>query len=149
MNNDLEFLNFISKNSEMGFSSIKDLYDEVNSEEFREILKKQKEKYEEVYNEASELIDNYDEEQKGVTSMEKFTSYIMIKMNLLTDKSINHIAEMMIKGSNMGIIDIRKKLNTYKDIDKRVKKLGEKLLETEENNIEKLKPFLKEKKSKN
>lgn len=149
MNNDLEFLNFISKNSEMGFSSIKDLYDEVNSEEFREILKKQKEKYEEVYNEASELIDNYDEEQKGVTSMEKFTSYIMIKMNLLTDKSINHIAEMMIKGSNMGIIDIRKKLNTYKDIDKRVKKLGEKLLETEENNIEELKPFLKEKKSKN
>ncbi len=149
MNNDLEFLNFISKNSEMGFSSIKDLYDEVNSEEFREILKKQKEKYEEIYNEASELIDNYDEEQKGVTSMEKFTSYIMIKMNLLTDKSINHIAEMMIKGSNMGIIDIRKKLNTYKDIDKRVKKLGEKLLETEENNIEELKPFLKEKKSKN
>lgn len=149
MNNDLEFLNFISKNSEMGFSSIKDLYDEVDSEEFREILKKQKEKYEEIYNEASELIDNYDEEQKGVTSMEKFTSYIMIKMNLLTDKSINHIAEMMIKGSNMGIIDIRKKLNTYKDIDKRVKKLGEKLLETEENNIEELKPFLKEKKSKN
>lgn len=149
MNNDLEFLNFISKNSEMGFSSIKDLYDEVNSEEFREILKKQKEKYEEIYNEASELIDNYDEEQKGVTSMEKFTSYIMIKMNLLTDKSINHIAEMMIKGSNMGIIDIRKKLNTYKDIDKKVKKLGEKLLETEENNIEELKPFLKEKNSKN
>ena len=149
MNNDLEFLNFISKNSEMGFSSIKDLYDEVDSEEFREILKKQKEKYEEIYNEASELIDNYNEEQKGVTSMEKFTSYIMIKMNLLTDKSINHIAEMMIKGSNMGIIDIRKKLNTYKDIDKRVKKLGEKLLETEENNIEELKPFLKEKKSKN
>lgn len=149
MNNDLEFLNFISKNSEMGFSSIKDLYDEVNSEEFREILKKQKEKYEEIYNEASELIDNYDEEQKGVTSMEKFTSYIMIKMNLLTDKSINHIAEMMIKGSNMGIIDIRKKLNTYKDIDKKVKKLGERLLETEENNIEELKPFLKEKNSKN
>ena len=149
MNNNLEFLNFISKNSEMGFSSIKDLFDEVDSEEFREILKKQRQKYEEIYNEASELIDNYDEEQKGVTSMEKFTSYIMIKMNLLTDKSINHIAEMMIKGSNMGIIDIRKKLNTYKDIDKRVKKLGEKLLETEENNIEELKPFLKEKKSKN
>ena len=149
MNNNIEFLNFISKNSEMGFSSIKDLFDEVDSEEFREILKKQRQKYEEIYNEASELIDNYDEEQKGVTSMEKFTSYIMIKMNLLTDKSINHIAEMMIKGSNMGIIDIRKKLNTYKDIDKRVKKLGEKLLETEENNIEELKPFLKEKKSKN
>ena len=147
MNNDLEFLNFISKNSEMGFSSIKDLIDEVDDEEFRKILKKQQEKYEEIYNEASELIDNYDEEQKGVTGMEKFTSYIMIKMNLLTDKSINHIAEMMIKGSNMGIIDIRKKLNTYNDIDKKVNKLGEKLLETEENNIEELKPFLKEKNS--
>ena len=145
MNNNLEFLNFISKNAEMGFTSIKDLIDIVEDEEFKEIIKKQQEKYEEIYNEASELINKYDEEQKGVNPMEKFTSYIMIKMNLLADKSTNHIAEMMIKGSNMGIIDIRKKLNSYDEIDKKVNHLGEKLLETEENNIEQLKPFLKEK----
>lgn len=146
MNNNLDFLNFISKNAEMGFTSINDLIDEIEDENFKKIIKKQKEKYEEIYDEASKLIDKYDEEQKGVTPMEKFSSYIMIKMNLLADKSINHIAEMMIKGSNMGIIDIRKKLNSYDEIDKKVNHLGEKLLETEENNIEQLKPFLKEKK---
>ena len=145
MNNNLEFLNFISKNAEMGFTSIKDLIDIIEDEELKKIIEKQQEKYEEIYNEASELIDKYDEDQKGVSPMEKFTSYIMIKMSLLTDKSTNHIAEMMIKGSNMGIIDIRKKLNSYDEIDKKVNRLGEKLLETEENNIEKLKPFLKEK----
>lgn len=146
MNNNLDFLNFISKNSEMGFTAINDLIEAIKDEEFKTIIKKQKEKYEEIYNEASELMDKYDKEPKGANSMEKFTSYIMIKMNLLTDKSTNHIAEMMIKGSNMGIIDIRKKLNSFDDIDKKVNHLGEKLIATEENNIEQLKPFLKEKK---
>ena len=142
MNNDLEFLNFISKNSEMGFSSIKDLIDEVDDEEFRKILKKQQEKYEEIYNEASELIDNYDEEQKGVTGMEKFTSYILIKMNLLTDKSINHIAEMMIQGTNMGVIDLVKEQNHCANAGQNIKDEVNSMLQREQQYIDKLKPFL-------
>jgi len=145
MNNNVEFLNYISKNAEMGFTSIKDLIDIVNDKKFKEILKQQINEYENIYHEANKLLDNYNEEQKEINSIQKFTSYIMIKINLLKDKSISHIAEMMVKGSNMGIIDIEKKLNSFDNLDKKVNRLGEKLLKTEENNIEQLKSYLKEK----
>ncbi|MBQ7140496.1 MAG: hypothetical protein IJO32_03240 [Bacilli bacterium] len=145
MNNNVEFLNYISKNAEMGFTSIKDLIDVVKDEDLKKILKQQINEYENIYEEANKLLDNYDEEQKEINPAQKFTSYIMIKMNLLKDKSTSHIAEMMMKGSNMGIIDIEKKLNSFDSLDKKVNHLGEKLLKTEENNIEQLKPYLKEK----
>lgn len=145
MNNNIEFLNYISKNAEMGSTSIKDLIDEVDDEEFKKILKQQIDKYENIYKEANQLLDNYNEEQKEINPVQKFTSYIMIKMSLLKGKSTSHIAEIMMKGSNMGIIDIEKKLNSFDNLDKKVNYLGEKLLKTEENNIEQLKPYLKEK----
>lgn len=145
MNNNVEFLNYVSKNAEMGSTSIKNLIDVVDGEKFREVLKNQIDEYEKIYKEANKLLDNYNEEQKETNPLQKFTSYIMIKMNLLTDKSTNHIAEMMMKGSNMGIIDIEKKLNSFDNLDKNVNYLGEKLLKAEENNIEQLKPYLKEK----
>ena len=145
MNNNLEFLKFVSKNSEMGFKAIKDLLDAIDDKEFKKIIKQQEKKYKEIYDEAVSLLDNYNEEPKDLSGMEKISSYIMIKIELIKDSSINNIAEMMIKGSNMGVIDIKKKLNTYDELDKKVTHLGEKLLETEENNIEQLKPFLKEK----
>lgn len=145
MNNNVEFLNYVSKNAEMGSTSIKDLIDVVEDEKFKEILRNQIDEYEKIYEEANQLLDNYNEEQKEINSLQKFTSYIMIKMNLLTNKSTSHIAEMMMKGSNMGIIDIEKKLNSFDNLDKNVNRLGEKLLKIEENNVEQLKPYLKEK----
>lgn len=145
MNNNVEFLNYVSKNAEMGSTSIKDLINVVEDENFKEILRNQIDEYEKIYEEANQLLDNYNEEQKETNPLQKFTSYIMIKMNLLTNKSTSHIAEMMMKGSNMGIIDIEKKLNSFDNLDKNVNYLGEKLLKIEENNIEQLKPYLKEK----
>lgn len=145
MNHNLEFLKYVTKNAEMGFTAIKDLIKAIDDKEFKKIIKEQEKKYKEIYDEACDLLDNYEEEPKDLTKMEKISSYIMIKMELIKDSSINNIAEMMIKGSNMGIIDIKKKLNSYDELDKKVNHLGEKLLETEENNIEQLKPFLKEK----
>ena len=145
MENNIKFLNYIVKNTEMGFSSINDLIDLIKVGELKKIIQNQKEKYKEIYREAKELLNEYNGKLEEKNNLEKINSYIMIKMSLIADKSTSHIAEMMIKGSNMGIIDIEKKLNSYKDIDKNVKKLGEKLLETEKNNLENLKPFLKEK----
>ena len=63
-------------------------------------------------------------------------------MNTLADKSSDHIAEMMIQGSIMGVIDMSRSLKRYSQAESSVKKLGEKLIETEENNIQQMKGFL-------
>lgn len=43
----------------------------------------------------------------------------------------------------MGIIDATKNIQKYNDAGKEILQLADKLLKTEQNNIEQLKPFLK------
>ena len=67
----------------------------------------------------------------------------MINMQTITDKSASHIAEMVMIGSNMGVIDAVKNINRYKDkASSDVVALMQRLKEFEENNIERLKKFL-------
>lgn len=63
-------------------------------------------------------------------------------MQTLTDKSVSHIAEMMIIGSNMGVIDAIRNINKYHNAEEDIVKLMEKLKKFEENNIHTLKEYL-------
>lgn len=74
--------------------------------------------------------------------MDKIKTYLMINMQTITDKTPSHISEMLIIGSNMGIIDAIKKLKKYKDAEQDIIKLMEKLLKFEEDNVQQLKQFL-------
>jgi hypothetical protein len=56
----------------------------------------------------------------------------MITMQTMTNKTASHISEMLIIGSNMGIIDA----------EPSIVNLMEKLLRFEENNVQQLKQFL-------
>lgn len=66
----------------------------------------------------------------------------MINMNTIKDRTPSHIAEMMIQGSTMGIVDITKKLKEYNKADKDISELGNKLLKFEQQNVEQMKTFL-------
>ena len=61
----------------------------------------------------------------------------------MTNQSASHIAEMMIKGSTMGTVQMTKRIHDLKDKgDQEAVELAERLLKTEENNIQQLKSFL-------
>lgn len=67
----------------------------------------------------------------------------MIKVNTLTDRSPSHLAQMLVQGSSMGIVDIQKEMNQQgADTDPDILKLAKKLVEGEEKNVEILKKFL-------
>ncbi len=58
------------------------------------------------------------------------------------NKNTSHIAEMMINGTTMGIIDMTKRLNELDDADAGAKKLAEDYIVNEQQNIENLKKHL-------
>jgi len=72
----------------------------------------------------------------------KLTTYFMININTLINKSPSHVAEMIIQGSTMGIIDVTKKLKEYKDANKDITALAQMLLTFEQQNVEEMKKFL-------
>lgn len=142
MTQDMALLNFVYQNAEMGKETIPKLAKMVENTEFRRVMESQLSEYQTIYNTAEEKIKKSNQEAKGVGTMEKISAYTMLNLNTLLDKSSSHIAEMMMQGSNMGIIDITKKLKECPDAEPDTIRLAQKLLKTEEHNLEEVKEFL-------
>ncbi|SCK04453.1 Uncharacterised protein [uncultured Clostridium sp.] len=145
MDGNNEILNFIYQNSEMGTETIKHLIDiteNSTNNEFKDVLYSQYNEYKKIFNESEKMIKDRGNDPKDINKFQKITTYIMINMKTLTDKSPSHLSEMLIQGSTMGIIDATKRINQYDDADKDVLDLANRLLEFEKDNQEEWKKFL-------
>lgn len=142
VNNHIEFLNYIYQNAEMGIVGINDIIPKVKDEEFETLLNEQKSDYENICNEAIEILKKYGKEQQELNKMAKISSYMMSMMKTMKDPSTSNLAKMMMEGSNKGIIEITEKINNFKEKDEEIVDLANKLLETEQNNLDNLKKFL-------
>lgn len=143
MNANQEMLNYVYQNAQMGVETIKQLLQIAEKEAFLKCLERQLTEYKEIEKKAKAILNESGCDEKGISQMEKITSYLMINMKTMTDQSASHIADMMIKGSSMGIVEATKKIHQYEqEADKEIVALMKKLLKTEENNVEELKKFL-------
>lgn len=142
MDGNTELLNYIYQNSQMGVRTIEQLLNIVEDKEFKEHLQVQEEEYKKLNQTSVELLNERGHEEKEIGNMAKISSYMSINMKTLTDKTPSHISDMLIQGSTMGIIDATKNIKKYASADSNILKLAEKLLKTEQDNIEQLKKFL-------
>lgn len=143
MNANVELLNYIYQNSQMGIETINQLLGIAKDETFRKHLEFELAEYEKINISAKELLNKHDYDEKGIGTLNKITTYLMINMKTLTNKTASHIAEMMIIGSNMGITEAIKDIRKYEgEAEKDILNLMKKLLKFEEENVEKLKSFL-------
>lgn len=143
MSADAEMLNFVYQNSQMGVETLNQLIPMIDNEAFKKRIEAQLKEYEQIHEEAKKLLNRHGYDEKGIGALEKIMAYLMIDMKTLMDKSSSHIAEMLIQGSNMGIIDAVKRINQYeKEAEKEVTALMKRLLKFEENNVERLKEAL-------
>ena len=139
----LELLNYIYQNASMGFETIEYILDSDIDEDIVDELKREKKTYERIGKDAQALLFAKGGEEKDNTVMQKVETYFAVKMSTLKDDKSTHIAEMMIQGNNMGIIDITKNLTKYEGkIDKDVEGLANSLLQFQENSVQALKEYL-------
>lgn len=142
MSEEVEFLNYIYKNAEMGIIGIDNIIAKVKDSEFEKLLKNQKEEYNNICREAENILKKYGKSNEEVGTMAKISTTVMSEMAMLKDDSINNIAKMMVEGTNKGIIEITEKLNAYDNTDAEIVVLANKLKNAEEKNIEELKQYL-------
>jgi len=142
MDADVELLNFVYQNSQMGQHSIHQLLDATKDDILLNHLNTQLEEYNRINKEAKTLLHERGYEEKDISKMAKISSSMSINMKTMMDNSTTHIAEMMLQGSTIGIIDMTKKIKNYPNSDDKIVDLAHKLLRTEESNIEHLKAFL-------
>jgi len=142
MNGNTEMLNFVYQNSQMGVDTIKQLLGITEDENFKRHLESQFNEYKEIHCAAQKALNENGQDEKGISTMDKIKTYLMINMQTMTDKTPSHISEMLIIGSNRGIIDAIKNLKKYNDAEPSIVSLMERLLKFEEDNVQQLKPFL-------
>ena len=135
-------LNQLNQGIKMGMDSISNVSEKVQDSRLKDELLFQYDKYNEILNEVNDELTNYDDFPKELNPMQKAMGWMGVEMNTLTDKSNSKIAELMIQGTNMGIIEGVKLLNHNPDTDQSIKDILNKFIDFQQNNVEQLKKYL-------
>lgn len=139
---DIKVLQEIQKNTEMAMRLIDTLSGKVYDDNFAIQLSKQSLKYSDIHNKAMDKIIEAKSEPYASTGLENMMLVGGIHMNTLLNTSTSHIAEMMIQGSNRGLTEMWKTMNTYEKASNVSMEIANELVDFEEKNIERLKKYL-------
>ncbi len=125
MNNDeneVNVLDELNKGACMGKDAIHFILDKVEDEKLREELNNQYSGYKAISDKIQKLYPEYSEDKDKpheTNAMNKVMTWYWIEMKTLVDESTSKIAELLLQGTNMGIIEGRKLLN-HKPVDETV-----------------------------
>lgn len=141
-NNEINVLDELNKGACMGMDAIHFILPKVNDNNLKQELNIQYQKYQSIHNKICELYPEYSNKKPHETNtINKVMTWYGIEMKTLTDDTTSKLAELLMQGTNMGIIEGRKLLN-HKDTDNNVNNLIEEYVDMQENAVEKLKKFL-------
>lgn len=143
MEENINALDEISKGSYMGLDAIHFILNKVEDKGLEKVLKKQYKKYKQIKDEIEDIYKKYNQEDTPhkTNVLEKVMTWYGIEIKTFTDETTSKIAELLIKGTNMGIIEGRKILNNKK-INKEVKAICQKYVQMGEEPLEELKKYL-------
>ena len=140
--NNVKVLDELHKGCCMGIDALKYILDKVDNKEFKDLLNKQYESYEKLEDKIDDIYSEYSNESPDeTTTMNKMMTWYGIQMSTMKDSTTSKLAELLVQGTDMGIIEGRKLLN-HKDMDKKIEKLVNKYINMQEKYIEDLKKFL-------
>ena len=145
MNENIELLNFVYENAEMGVHTLNILSDTLRKRDnkIKGLIEDELKEYNNFLKESEKLLKKNKIEPKKTNLMAKLSSKMGITMETMKDNSDPAIASMVIEGLTMGIVEMQTKIENYKKlVDKKILKLSIKFLKFQEEEIEKLKIFM-------
>ena len=135
-------INDVYKNAHIALQSISNLLPNVKDSALKNELRDEYEGYEKIISEVSSFMKEKGIEPKDINPFKKAMLWTSIKMKTLVDDSKNQAAEMMLKGTEMGINELTAMKNEKSNLDEGVCELLCSLLSTEETYRKRLMKFL-------
>ena len=132
----------VYKNAHIALQSISDILPAVEDEKLKKELKDEYDGYEKIIGKISSYLAEKGIEPKDVNVFKKAMLWSSVKMKTLIDDSKNNIADMMIKGTVMGVNELVAMKNEEQNYDKEVADFISELLALEESYHENLKKYL-------
>ena len=140
-NQNLNILDEVNKGATMGMDAISYVSEKASEGRFKEVLDTEYNKYKEISN--NELYSNYSSKEPHETNaMNKMMTWYGIQMKTMTDDSTSKLSELLMQGTNMGIIEGRRLLNANEHADHDVMNILNDFVVMQEDSVETLKKYL-------
>ena len=140
--NDIDMLKCIAQNAEMGCQGVTAVRKRIDNKAVVDLLLTQLTRYGKIFPAAGQMLRNRGESVHHISPVAKTMTRLSAQMDLRRDSTPSHVAEMMIKGSTMGVNKLVHNLREYDRADSSVTLLAKKLLDTEEEHIRELRAFV-------
>lgn len=139
----VKVLDEINKGTTMGMEAIHFVSDKVGDERFKKVLDVEYGKYRDIANRVDNIYSQYSQDEPQETNiMNKMMTWYGINMKTMNDQSNSKISELLMQGTNMGIIEGRRLLNNNPSIDNVVKQILNDFVVMQEDSVETLKKYL-------
>ena len=142
-NQNLNILDEVNKGATMGMDAISYVKDKARDFKFKEVLNTEYNKYKKISERVNDLYSNYTEKEPHKTStMNKIMTWYGIQMNTMMDDTTSKLSELLMQGTNMGIIEGRRLLNENENASPDVKSILNDFVVMQEDSVETLKKYL-------
>ena len=142
-NQNLNILDEVNKGATMGMDAISYVSEKVKDGDFKKVLNVEYDKYQNISNRVNKLYSNYSfKEPHETNAMNKMMTWSGIQMKTMTDDTTSKLSELLMQGTNMGIIEGRRLLNQHNEIEPDVEKILNEFVTMQEDSVETLKKYL-------
>ncbi|MCI8618109.1 MAG: hypothetical protein HFJ60_07775 [Clostridia bacterium] len=139
----LNILDEVNKGATMGMNAISYVSKKVTNDEFKVVLDTEYSKYKKISKRVNDLYSAYSHKVPHETNViNKMMTWYGIQMNTMMDDTTSKLAELLMQGTNMGIIEGRRLINENSVVDSDVENILNDFVVMQEDSVETLKKYL-------
>lgn len=130
------------RGAKMGTQTIRTMLTKTKDPKFKEELFRQLESYNEIESKIYNELLKRNIQPIDINPLQSASAWLTIQFETMFNKKPSHLATMLIKGNNMGVIGITKVLNKNTNSNDFITDFALDFINLMESNNENLKPFL-------
>ena len=142
MNETVQLLQDVVRNARTGLDAVEQLMQKTEGGSMREELTRERDGYIESARDGEQALSRAGGQPEPVGMMSKAGRWLGLEADTLVDRSDAHIAEIVIQGATMGVIEMTKSLNAYGDADPHARGLASRFVVQQNETIDRQKTFL-------
>ena len=142
MNETVQLLQDVARNARTGQDAVEHLMQKTAAGAMRDELNREKEDYAVTRRQSEQALVNAGGKAEPVGPLAKAGMWAGLEMETLADRSNAHIAEIVIQGATMGVIEMTKALNQYGGADAGARDLASRFVAQQNATIDRQKGFL-------
>ncbi len=142
MNQTAELLNCVARNALTGEEATAQLIKRTQDSEMRQELIFQQDNYRNVHRQAEDMLHKMGKSSESPSVMAKMGMWAGVMMNTAMDRSNAQIADIMIEGATMGVVDTTKARNQCAEASAEAQGIASSFITQQQDSIERMKQFL-------